>query len=119
MLDVFDETPVNIQVFNNEQFGSIRTTGTADNPLFCATDIAKSLGYANPAKAIIDHCDEGDVIKIYITTTGGVQRMNFLTEPGLYVLLLRSRLDKAAKFKNWVTRDVLPSIRRTRSYSLN
>ena len=120
MLDVFDETPVtNVQVFNNEQFGSIRTTGTADEPLFCAADVCKALGYTNGRAAIADHCDEGDVIKIYITTTGGVQRMNFLTEQGLYVLLLRSRLDKAAKFKNWVTRDVLPSIRRTRSYSLN
>ena len=45
-----------IKVFNNPQFGAVRTAGTADNPLFCATDVAKSLGYANPAKAVIDHC---------------------------------------------------------------
>lgn len=108
-----------IQIFTNEQFGSIRTAGTADNPMFCATDVAKSLGYANPAKAVIDHCDEGDVVKIDTLTSGGIQTMNFINESGLYALLFGSRLDKATKFKYWVTSEVLPSIRRARSYSLN
>ena len=52
-----------IQVFNSEQFGEIRTAGTAQEPIFCAADICRALGYSNGRKAISDHCDEGDVTK--------------------------------------------------------
>ena len=119
MLDVFDETPVtNIQVFNNEQFGSIRTTGTADEPLFCAADICRALGYTNGPKAIKDHCDEGDITKRYTPTSSGEQNMTFVTESGLYSLIFGSKLEQAKRFKYWVTKDVLPSIRKTGSYSI-
>ena len=119
MLDVFDETPVtNIQVFNNEQFGYIRTTGTADEPLFCAADICRALGYTNGPKAIKDHCDEGDITKRYTPTSSGEQNMTFVTESGLYSLIFGSKLEQAKRFKYWVTKDVLPSIRKTGSYSI-
>ena len=52
-----------IQIFNNPQFGSVRTTGTPEEPWFCATDVCKALGYANGRKATADHVDEGDVAK--------------------------------------------------------
>lgn len=119
MLDVFDETPVtNIQVFNNEQFGSIRTTGTADEPLFCATDVCKALGYSNGRDAVAKHCDEGDVAKCDTPTQSGTQSMTYVNESGLYSLIFGSKLEQAKRFKYWVTKDVLPSIRKTGSYSI-
>lgn len=119
MLDVFDETPVtNIQVFNNEQFGSIRTTGTADEPLFCAADVCKALGYANGRDAVAKHCDEGDVAKCDTPTQSGTQLMTYVNESGLYSLIFGSKLEQAKRFKYWVTKDVLPSIRKTGSYSI-
>ena len=119
MLDVFDETPVtNIQVFNNEQFGSIRTTGTADEPLFCAADVCKALGYANGRDAVAKHCDEGDVAKCDTPTQSGTQLMTYVNESGLYSLIFGSKLEQAKTFKHWVTKDILPTIRKTGSYSI-
>ena len=119
MLDVFDETPVtNVQVFNNEQFGSIRTTGTADEPLFCAADVCKALGYSNGRKAVADHCDEGDVAKCDTPTQSGTQLMTYVNESGLYSLIFGSKLEQAKCFKHWVTKDILPAIRKTGSYSI-
>lgn len=119
MLDVFDETPVtNVQVFNNEQFGSIRTTGTADEPLFCAADVCKALGYANGRDAVAKHCDEGDVAKCDTPTQSGTQLMTYVNESGLYSLIFGSKLEQAKCFKHWVTKDILPAIRKTGSYSI-
>ena len=119
MLDVFDETPVtNVQVFNNEQFGSIRTTGTADETLFCAADICKALGYSNGRDAVAKHCDEGDVAKCDTPTQSGTQLMTYVNESGLYSLIFGSKLEQAKCFKHWVTKDILPAIRKTGSYSI-
>lgn len=118
MLDVFDETPVtNIQVFNNEQFGSIRTTGTADEPLFCAADVCKALGYSNGRDAVAKHCDEGDVAKCDTPTQSGTQLMTYVNESGLYSLIFGSKLEQAKRFKYWVTKEVLPSIRKHGAYA--
>lgn len=118
MLDVFDETPVtNVQVFNNEQFGSIRTTGTADEPLFCAADVCKALGYANGRDAVAKHCDEGDVAKCDTPTQSGTQLMTYVNESGLYSLIFGSKLEQAKCFKYWVTKEVLPSIRKHGAYA--
>lgn len=106
-----------IQVFNNEQFGSIRTAGTAQEPIFCAADICRALGYTNGPKAIKDHCDEGDITKRYTPTSSGVQNMTFVTESGLYSLIFGSKLESAKQFKKWVTSDVLPSIRKHGMYA--
>jgi anti-repressor protein len=106
-----------IQVFNNEQFGSIRTAGTAQEPIFCAADICRALGYSNGRKAISDHCDEGDVTKRDTPTSSGVQSMTFVNESGMYSLIFGSKLKSAKQFKHWVTSDVLPSIRKHGMYA--
>jgi anti-repressor protein len=106
-----------IQVFNNEQFGAIRTAGTAQEPIFCAADICRALGYTNGPKAIKDHCDDGDITKRYTPTSSGVQNMTFVTESGLYSLIFGSKLERAKQFKHWVTSDVLPSIRKHGMYA--
>lgn len=106
-----------IQVFNNEQFGDIRTAGTPQEPIFCAADICRALGYTNGPKAIKDHCDEGDITKRYTPTSSGEQLMIFVTESGLYSLIFGSKLESAKQFKKWVTSDVLPTIRKHGMYA--
>ena len=106
-----------IQVFNNEQFGAIRTAGTAQEPIFCAADICRALGYSNGRKAISDHCDEGDVTKRDTPTSSGVQSMTFVNESGMYSLIFGSKLESAKQFKKWVTSEVLPSIRKHGMYA--
>lgn len=104
----------NITIFRNPKFGDIRTAGTADHPLFCATDIAKALQYANLAKAIIDHCKGVTVLET--PTNGGKQMMKYITESDMYRLIFKSNAPKAEEFNAWVADDVLPSIRRTGGY---
>ena len=106
-----------IQVFNSEQFGEIRTAGTAQEPIFCAADICRALGYSNGRKAISDHCDEGDVTKRDTPTSSGVQSMTFVNESGMYSLIFGSKLESAKQFKKWVTSEVLPSIRKHGMYA--
>lgn len=106
-----------IQIFSNPQFGEIRTLANeANEPLFCAADVCKALGYANPRDAISRHVDEGDVAKHDTPTTSGVQTMTFVNESGLYSLIFGSKLDSAKAFKKWVTSEVLPTIRKTGGY---
>lgn len=105
-----------LQIFQNEQFGMIRTAGTAEEPLFCASDVCRALGYTNGRKAISDHCDEGDVTKRDTPTSSGVQLMTFVNESGLYSLIFGSKLESARQFKRWVTSEVLPAIRKSGSY---
>lgn len=107
-----------IQVFNSEQFGEVRTAGTAQEPIFCAADICRALGYANGRKAIADHCEEGDVTKRdIIDNLGRTQAATFVNESGLYSLIFGSKLESAKQFKKWVTSDVLPSIRKHGMYA--
>lgn len=103
-----------IIIFENEMFGRIRVAGTPEEPLFCATDIAKSLGYANPAKAIIDHCKGVTVLET--PTGGGIQPVKFITESEVYRLIFKSNAPNAEEFTDWVTSEVLPSIRKTGGY---
>lgn len=106
-----------IQIFNNPQFGEIRVAVTENNePMFCAADVCKALGYSNGRDAIAKHVDEGDVAKRDTPTTSGVQSMTFVNESGLYSLIFGSKLDSAKSFKRWVTSEVLPSIRKTGGY---
>ena len=113
-----------IQIFNNPQFGQVRTLGTPDEPWFCATDICKALGYTNGRKAVADHVDEGDVTKRDTPTTNqyGTEvtlQMTYVNESGLYALIFGSKLPTAKAFKRWVTSEVLPAIRKTGKYSAN
>lgn len=97
---------------------TIRTQLSDDGePLFCANDVCSALGYINPRKAVTDHVDEGDVTKRYTPTTSGNQLITYVNESGLYALIFGSKLESAKEFKHWVTSEVLPSIRKTGSYS--
>lgn len=107
---------MNIQVFNNEQFGALRTYEEDGQILFCGKDVAKSLGYKNPNKAIGDHCR--GITKRYPIkdSLGRTQEAVFITEPDLYRLITHSKLSTAEKFERWVFEEVLPAIRRTGGY---
>ncbi len=107
-----------IQIFNHPQFGNVRVYGNSDTPEFCAMDLCRALGHSNGRKAVKDHCDEEDVTKRYTPTNGGQQELTYVTESGMYALVLGSKLPQAKQFKHWVTSDVLPSIRKTGSYSV-
>lgn len=103
-----------VLIFNNPEFGSIRTAGTFDKPLFCLTDVAKALKYSNPAKAVIDHCKGVTILET--PTNGGIQRMKYGDEGQMYRLILRANTAYSEKFQNWVTNDVIPSIRKHGGY---
>lgn len=109
----------NLKVFVNEQFGEIRTVEENGKVLFCATDIARSLGYSNPYDAISRHCKgvvkrEGvsQTTNQHGVTTQQVTELNFIPEGDVYRLITHSKLSSAEKFEEWVFDDVLPSIRR-------
>lgn len=106
----------NIQVFENSEFGSIRTVEINKEPFFVAKDVAEILGYSNSRKAIIDHVDEEDKGVTKCDTLGGVQELSVINESGLYSLVLSSKLPTAKRFKRWVTSEVLPAIRKTGGY---
>lgn len=107
---------MDIQVFNNEQFGALRTYEEDGQILFCGKDVAKALGYAKPNNAINSHC-KGDTRKRgIIDSLGRTQEAVFITEPDLYRLITHSKLPTAEKFERWVFEEVLPAIRRTGGY---
>lgn len=109
-----------LQIFNNEEFGEIRTvTDKVDAVWFCGKDVANALGYERGAKAIADHVDREDTHEVPIQDSiGRMQNTPFINESGLYSLVLSSKLPNAKKFKRWVTSEVLPSIRRTGQYQI-
>ena len=99
----------NLQIFNSEEFGEIRTVEIEGKPYFAGTDVARALGYSNPRKAILDHCK--GVTKRDTPTSGGIQSMSYINEGDLYRLIMGSRLPSAEKFESWVMDEVLPAIR--------
>ena len=105
----------NIQIFNNPDFGEVRTIEENGAVLFCGSDVAKALGYSNPSKALSDHCK--GVTKRYTPTNSGTQEMSFIPESDLYRLVFSSKLPTAEKFTDWVTSEVLPTIRRHGMYA--
>lgn len=108
-----------MQVFNNPEFGEVRTIEENGAILFCGSDVAKDLGYTNPSKALNDHC-RGDLTKRYpiVDALGRTQEAIFIPESDLYRLVFSSKLPTAEKFTDWVTKEVLPSIRKTGGYAL-
>lgn len=104
-----------IQIFKNPQFGEIRTAGTADNPMFCLSDVCKSLGLS--AKGVNQRLDD-EVISNYPIkdSLGRTQQALFVNEDGLYDVILDSRKPEARQFRKWVTSEVLPAIRKTGGY---
>ena len=105
-----------VQIFKSEQFGEIRTAGTADNPMFCLADVCQAIGIAN-ARNVKNRLDEADVPLVDTPTSGGIQQITFVTESGLYDVIIRSDSEQAKPFRRWVTREVLPAIRKTGSYT--
>lgn len=106
-----------VQIFENAEFGKVRTVVVKGEPYFVGKDVADILGYTNSRKAIGDHVDEED--KNTVTIRDGIQgnpNVTIINESGLYSLILSSKLPAAKKFKRWVTSEVLPSIRKTGSY---
>lgn len=113
-----------IQVFNNPEFGEIRTICEDDTVLFCGNDVATALGYTKPYNAIATHCPY--TLKRGIGVQTGVKadgtpamqevEMSFITESGVYRLVFGSKLPTAEKFTDWVTEEVLPSIRKHGAY---
>lgn len=105
----------NIQIFQNEQFGKVRIAmNENEEPLFCLADVAKALGYSNPAKAVIDHCKGVTVLET--PTQSGVQAIKYGKESEVYRLTMKSKLPDAEKFQDWVCDEVLPSIRKHGAY---
>jgi len=97
--------------FDSEEFGKVRLIQEDGRVLFCAVDVCKALGYSNARDAVRRHVDEGDVVKRDTPTTSGVQEVSFLDEGGVYALIFGSKLPAARAFKQWVTGEVLPSLR--------
>lgn len=106
-----------LQIFQNAEFGSVRTATIDGEPYFVGKDVATILGYSNPRDAISKHVDDEDKGVAKCDTLGGRQEILFINESGLYSLILRSQLPAAKKFKRWVTSEVLPAIRRHGMYA--
>lgn len=105
-----------IEIFNNPDFGQIRTLETeSGRVLFCGKDVAAALGYKDTVNALKTHCK--GVVKHHILTNGGKQEMSFIPESDVYRLAFGSKLPTAERFTDWVTDEVLPTIRKTGSYS--
>lgn len=108
-----------LQIFNNPEFGEIRTTVIDGEPWFVGKDVATALGYSNTRDALSKHVDDED--KNTVAFRDGIQgnpNQTVINESGLYSLVLSSKLPTAKKFKRWVTSEVLPTIRKTGSYSV-
>ena len=115
----------NIEIFSNDEFGSIRTLNINGEPWFVGRDVAEILGYANASKAVLANVDEDDktflMLDIAHSQNGNVpvgqSKTALINESGLYSLILGSKLSGAKKFKRWVTNEVLPSIRKHGVYA--
>lgn len=103
-----------LQIFENAEFGQIRTIEINGKPYFVAADVAKALGYTNPLKAIRDHCK--GVNESFHPTNGGMQQVKIIPEPDVYRLIIKSKLPGAERFEAWVMEEVLPFIRKNGGY---
>lgn len=108
-----------IQIFKNDEFGQVRTTTINGEPWFVGKDVADILGYSNPRDAIAKHVDDDDRNTVAIRDGKGNPNQTIINESGLYALIIGSKLPAAKKFKRWVTSEVLPSIRKTGSYTVD
>ena len=107
-----------IKIFENEEFGSVRTLEINGEPYFVGKDVTDILGYQNGSRDINRHVDEDDREKVMIFDGNQDKESIIINESGLYSLILSSKLPNAKKFKRWVTSDVLPAIRKAGSYSI-
>ena len=105
-----------LQIYNNEEFGSVRTALLNGTPFFVGKDVADILGYSNPQRALRDHVDEEDKTLNDSFTVNGTKGI-LINEYGLYSLIFRSQMPKARQFKRWVTSEILPAIRKHGIYA--
>lgn len=106
----------NLKIFENPRFGKVRVVPVDGEPWFVGKDVAEALGYSNPRKALSDHVDTDDKGVTKCDTLGGTQEMTIINESGLYSLALSSKLPSAREFKRWITKEVIPSIRKHGAY---
>lgn len=105
-----------LQIFKSPEFGQLRTIIKDDEIWFVGKDVASVLGYSNPPKAIRDHVDEDDKLTERIVLSGQNREVIIINESGLYSLVLSSKLPSAKEFKRWITKEVIPSIRKYGGY---
>ena len=108
-----------LKIFNNEEFGEIRTLEMNNEVYFVGKDVAEALGYQEPRSAVSKKVDEEDRGVAKMDTPSGIQEMTVINESGLYSLVLGSKLETAKKFKRWVTSEVLPSIRKHSAFLMD
>lgn len=108
-------TNTNMEIFNNAEFGSVRIIEENGSFLFCASDVAKALGYSNVHSALQRHC-KGVVKRDTVTSTRGIQALTYIPEGDVYRLIVHSKLPSAERFERWVFDEVLPSLRRNGIY---
>lgn len=119
--EYFDMPKNEMQLFENAEFGKIRTLVLDGEPWFVGKDVALALGYGEGkslANAVAKHVDKEDKGVTELMTPGGKQNMVIINESGLYALIFGSKLESAKRFKHWVTSEVLPAIRKTGTYNL-
>lgn len=107
-----------LKIFNNPEFGEIRTLDINGEPWMVGKDVAAALGYSNTADAVQKHVDDEDKLESQIAISGQNRKIILINESGLYSLVLSSKLPGAKKFRRWVTSEVLPSIRQTGGYNI-
>lgn len=105
-----------LQIFNSEEFGDIRTVTIENEPWFVGKDVATALGYADTFGALKKHIMDEDKLVCQIDSAGQKRDVTVINESGLYALIFGSKLESARRFKHWVTSEVLPAIRKTGSY---
>lgn len=104
-----------LQVFKSPEFGEIRSVIINDEPMFCLTDVCKALELTQPSK-VKDRLSQKGVNTIPTLTAGGMQNLLYISEPNLYKTIFQSRKESAERFSDWVTGEVLPSIRKNGGY---
>lgn len=106
-----------LTVFNNEEFGEIRTVIIDNKPWFVGKDVAVSLGYKDTSDALKKHVADEDKLTRCFADSGQNRQMYIINESGLYALIFGSKLESAKRFKHWITSEVLPSIRKNGIYA--
>ena len=107
-----------IMIFNNPEFGEVRTVMIDNEPWFVGKDISTALGFKDTTSAIRKNVEDEDKGICPVGTPSGMQQMTIINESGLYSLIFGSRLESAKRFRRWVTSEVLPQLRKTGSYGL-
>lgn len=105
-----------LQIFNSEEFGDIRTVTIENEPWFVGKDVATALGYADTFGALKKHIMDEDKLVCQIDSAGQKRDVTVINESGLYALIFGSKLESARRFKHWVTSEVLPAIRKISTY---